>query len=102
MVTECLAQGIEDLQVEFGLDPDGDGEPNVYVADPSLAQMQTAVSARIYVLARSVERDIQYTNDKTYQLSNAPAYAPADNFLRRVFSVTVGMRNLVSLRTLRS
>jgi type IV pilus assembly protein PilW len=102
MITECLAQGIEDLQVEFGLDADGDGEPNVYVADPTIAEMQTAVSARIFVLARSVERDLQYTNDKTYRLSNAPAYAPADNFLRRVFSVTVGLRNMSSLRTLRS
>jgi type IV pilus assembly protein PilW len=102
VVTECLAQGIEDLQIEFGLDPDGDAEPNIFVPNPTLAQLQTAVAARIYVLARSADPDIQYTNGKTYQISNAPAYAPADNFYRRVFSVTVGLRNLASLRRLRS
>ena len=102
MVTECVAQGIENLQVEYGLDPDGDGEPNVFLASPTFAQMQTAVAARVYVLARSADRDIQYTNQKTYQLSNAPVYTPADNFYRRVFSVTVGLRNLANLRRLRS
>lgn len=102
MVTECLARGVEDLQVEFGLDSDGDGEPNVYVPNPALADLQTAVSTRIFVLARSAERDIQYTNNKTYTLSNGAVYTPADDFYRRVFSVTVGLRNLASLRRLRS
>jgi type IV pilus assembly protein PilW len=102
VATECLAQGIENLQVEYGLDPDGDGRPNVFLANPTFAQMQTAVAARVYVLARSSDADIQYTNQKTYRLSNAPAYTPADNFYRRVFSITVGLRNLASLRRLRS
>ena len=102
MVTECLAQGIENLQVEFGLDGDGDGEPNVYVENPTLGQMQSAVSARIYVLVRSAEADRRYTNPKTYEISNAPVYTPADNFYRRVYSITIGLRNLSSLQRLRS
>lgn len=102
MVPECLAQGIENLQVEFGLDTDDDAEPNVFVAAPTLAELQTAVAARIYVLARSTNEDKQYRNEKTYQLSNAPAYTPSDNFYRRVYSVTVGLHNLASLRKLGS
>lgn len=102
VTTECLAHGIENLQAEFGLDTDADGEPNVYVSNPTLAQLQTAVTARLYVLARSAEPDLQYTNGKTYTIGNAPAYTPADNFYRRVYSVTVGLHNLISLRRLRS
>lgn len=102
MTTECLARGIEDLQLEFGLDSDDDGEPNVYLADPTLAQMQTAVSARIHVLARTAEEDPHYTNDKTYSISNAPDYTPADGYYRRVFSIHVGLHNLRSLHLLRS
>lgn len=102
MNTECLARGIEDLQVEFGLDSDGDGEPNVYLAAPTLAQMQSAVAARIFVLARSAEEDAHYTNEKTYSISNAPDYTPADGYYRRVFSIHVGLSNLRSLRMLRS
>jgi len=102
MTTECLAQGIEDLQIEFGLDTNGDGEPNTYLANPTLVQMQTAVTARVFVLARSADPDMRYTNGKTYQISNAPAYTPADSFYRRVYSVTVGLKNMASLRKLRS
>lgn len=102
MTTECLAQGIENLQVEFGLDSDGDGEPNLYVPDPTLDQLQTAVAARIYVLARTTDEDFQYTNDKTYEISNAPAYTPADNYMRRAFSIDVGLHNVAGLHRLRS
>ncbi len=100
MVTECLAQGVEDLQVEVGLDSNGDGNPNVYLPNPTPAQMQNAVSARVFVLARSTQPDIRYTNEKVYSISNAPAYAPNDNFYRRVFSVVVGLRNLKALTNL--
>ena len=98
VVTECLAQGIENLQIEFGLDNDGDGDPNVFVADPTVAEMQLAVAARIIVLARSVRNDVQYTNSKTYTLSNAPAFQPNDNFYRRVYTVNVSLKNLRTLR----
>lgn len=100
MVTECLAQGIEDLQLEYGLDTNDDGTPNVYLPNPTPVQMQTVVSAKIYVLARSIESDIKYTNEKSYSISNAPLYEPNDNFYRRVFSIVVSMRNLKSLRIL--
>jgi type IV pilus assembly protein PilW len=102
MVTECLAQGIENLQIEYGLDTSGNGEPNIYVPNPTLAQLQTAVTARIDVLARSTEDDLRYTNGKTYTISNSPVFAPADNFYRRVYSITVGLHNLHFLRVLRS
>lgn len=102
VVTECLAQGIENLQVEFGLDDDGDGAPNYYASSPTLAELQTAVSARISVLARSADRDLQYTNDKTYRIANAPDFTPADNYYRRVFTVTVNIPNMQSLRLIGS
>lgn len=102
MVTECLARGIENLQVEYGLDSDGDGEPNLHLTNPTLAELQTAVSARIYILARAAENDPHYTNEKTYRISNAPDYTPGDGFYRRVFSINVRLHNLSSLRTLRS
>lgn len=100
MITECLAQGIEDLQVEYGLDADGDGQPDVYLTNPTQTEIQTVVAARIFVLARSVEFDVGYNDVKTYTLSNAPAYTPADNFHRRVSSVTVNVPNIRALALL--
>jgi len=93
MVTECIAQGIEDLQVEFGLDPDGDGTVNRYAPNPTLVELQDVISARVYILARTAEWDSGYTDQRTYAVSNAPAYTPNDNFHRRMYQMTVPMRN---------
>ena len=100
MVTECLAKGIENLQIEYGIDTNGNGNANAFVSAPTLAQMQGAVSARIYLLVSTLGTDTGYTNDKTYTVSNSPAYTPADDKHRRVFSTTVGIRNIRSLKLL--
>lgn len=97
MTTECLAVGIENLQIEYGIDTSGNGDANVFLSAPTLAQLQAAVAVRIFLLARTSEPDIQYEDDKTYFVSNAPAYSPNDRFHRRVFSMTVGLKNLRSL-----
>jgi Tfp pilus assembly protein PilW len=97
MTTECIATGIENLQVEYGIDTTEDGNPNMYLSSPTLADMQNVVSARIFLLARTSEIDTRYTNQKTFSVSNAPAYTPADSFHRRMFSTTVSIQNIRSL-----
>lgn len=97
MVTECLAAGIEDLQIEFGIDTSENGNPNVYLPNPTLAQIQDVVTARIFILARTTEIDTRYTNDKTYSVSNSGDFTPNDSFHRRVFSTSVSIQNIRSL-----
>jgi type IV pilus assembly protein PilW len=97
MTTECLATGIENLQLEYGIDTTSDGQPNVFLSNPSLAQIQDVVSARIFVLARTTEIDVRYTNAKTFSISNSPDYAPNDSFHRRVFSTSVSIQNIRSM-----
>jgi type IV pilus assembly protein PilW len=97
MMTECLAAGIEDLQVEYGIDLNDDGHPNIFLPNPTLEQMQSVVSARIFLLARTTDMDLRYQNNKSYTVSNAPAYTPGDNFHRRVVSTTVSIQNIRSL-----
>ena len=97
MVTECLATGIENLQIEYGVDTTDDGQPNLFVTNPTLAQMQTVVSARVFLLARTTDIDTRYTNTKTYSISNAPDFVPGDSFHRRVFSTSVSIQNIRSL-----
>ncbi len=97
MATECLATGIENLQLEYGIDTTSDGQPNIFLSNPSLAQIQDVVSARIFVLARTIETDTRYTNAKTFSISNSPDYAPNDSFHRRVFSTSVSIQNIRSM-----
>ncbi len=97
MTTECIASGIENLQVEYGIDRTDDGNPNLYLSSPTLTDMQKVVSARIFILARTSQIDTRYSNEKTFSISNAPAYTPQDSFHRRMFSTTVSIQNIRSL-----
>ncbi len=97
MATECLATGIENLQIEYGIDTTQNGQPNVYLSNPTLTQLQDVVAARIFLVARTTEIDTRYTNTKTYSVSNAPDFVPNDNFHRRVFSTSVSIQNIRSM-----
>ena len=97
MLTDCIATGIENLQIEYGIDTSGDGNPNAYMSAPTLADLQNVVSARIYLLARTTENDVRYTNQNTFSIGNAPDYSPNDSFHRRVYSTTVAIQNIRSM-----
>jgi type IV pilus assembly protein PilW len=100
MITECIAAGIEDMQVEYGIDITGDGFTNLYLPNPTLLEMQSVVAARITLLARSADFDTAYQNQKTYTLSNADPYTPQDKFHRQTLSTTVGIQNIRSLNAM--
>ena len=86
--------GIENLQIEYGIDTSQDGHPNVYLTNPTLAQIQDVVAARIFLIARTTDNDTRYVNNKTYSISNAPDLVPGDSFHRRVFSTSVSIQNI--------
>ena len=92
---DCFVEGIENIQIEYGIDSDADGTPNQYSADP--ADVDNIVSARIYILARSVGSVRNYTNDKVYNLGGVTVAAAGDRFMRKVFSTTVVLRNPYNL-----
>ena len=93
--TQCIAEGVEDLHVQFGIDTDSDGVANVYTAQPTLAQMEAAVSARLYLLVRTVEADPIYTNGNTYNLGDVAIAPFNDQFYRVVYSTTIALRNTI-------
>lgn len=88
--TECLAEGIENLHVEFGVDANNDGAPDYFDPDPaSLAQV---IAMRISLLGRSSDPDVHYTNPKTYYLGGL-AITPNDRYYRRELTSQVVLRN---------
>lgn len=89
----CLAGGIEQFHIQFGIDTDRDGVVNQYKSNPTAAEMAAALTARIYVLARSANTDVNYTNNKTYTLGDLVVNGGGDHYYRRVFSSTVRLRN---------
>ena len=95
MSTRCLVEGVENLQVEFGIDTDGDGVANRYDAAPDAVALAGAVSVKIYLLLRSLHEIAGYRNDKTYTLGRHRIAPGQDGFMRRVFTTTVQLRNRI-------
>lgn len=100
MVTESggVAHGIDYAHVMFGIDGNGDGVPDYYESTPTALEMRAAVTARIFVLARSIQPSAGYTNNKSYQLGDVQKdfSTNPDSFYRRVFTTTVQLRNRVN------
>lgn len=99
MSHQCVAAGIENMQLEFGFDNDGNGVADQFVqydagATPTADQLANVVGVRIHVLARSQEPDpdTAYVNDKTYQLGSTAVVA-SDRYYRRTLSSLVLVRN---------
>lgn len=99
MLEECLVEGIENLQLEYGIDFSGDGVANQYISAPNAAQFDLVTSVRIHLLARSVRPQVGYTNPKTYVMGDV-SIAPNDTFFRRAATTTVVLRNPTNLRNL--
>jgi len=91
--TQCIVEGVENMQIEFGIDEDGDQQANYFLTEPTDADLRAAVAARIYLLVRSVNPITGYTNDKSFSLGQTVVAPPADNYYRRVFQTTVLLRN---------
>ena len=95
VTSRCLVEGVENMQLEFGIDTDDDGVANQYKVAPTGAEIDRAVTARIHLLLRSILEIAGYRDDKTYALGQKVVAAQHDGFLRRVFSTTVVLRNKI-------
>jgi type IV pilus assembly protein PilW len=95
---EELVQGVENMQLEFGLDNDpnnaGDRMVDNYVAASATTDWQQAIAVRVALLVRSVEQYGADADQRTYQLlTNTTVNAPGDRRLREVFTTTIGIRS---------
>jgi type IV pilus assembly protein PilW len=108
-----VIRGVEDIQVEFGVDPgqdnNGDGVPDddsgdgmaddvngdskIYVApDNAYAKSGQVVSVRFWVRVRAEEPEQGYRDSRTYNYAGI-VFKPDDQFRRTLMSRTVFLRN---------
>ena len=91
MVEDCLAEGVENLQIEWGIDS---GSGVNYLFAPTVAQLESARMARIHILVRSTSKNTVGSRDaKTFQLADEVAQTFTDGVLRRAFTTTVQLKN---------
>ena len=97
MDKQCLIEGVQNMQLEFGLDIDSDGYPERYVQDPTAADMENAVTIRLYLLMRSPYTVPDYEDIKSYSFGGIDLAAPGDKYIRRVHTTTIKIRNVRKL-----
>jgi len=111
---EEILPGVEDLQVQFGIDPTGaNGIATQYInplAAAALPATSQIVAVRIWLLLRAEAPETGFVDNRVYQYGNrstangtvsslavatsaGKAYAPGDNFRRLLVSRTVMIRN---------
>lgn len=99
MMTVPIAEGIENIQVYYGLDADGDGAPDqgAYSSDPgTVAGWMQAVTAQVYVLARNTQTSTSYSDSKTYALGPSVTVTPSGTDLlyrRHVYASLMRLKN---------
>lgn len=96
---ESIAEGIENLQIDYGIDTSGDGVPDsIATAPATVPDWSNVTSVDVFVLARNVKRVVGTTDPKTYNLGRAGAVTPGGNFKRHVFTSNVRIVNPASRR----
>lgn len=100
MEEDCLAEGVENLQVEWGIGSQASTTVENYLANPSQAQLMEARTARIHILVRATTNNVAASSDaKVFSLADLsnftpPADDPPQAVLRRAFTTTVQLKNL--------
>jgi type IV pilus assembly protein PilW len=88
-----LIDGIEQMQVLYGVDTDDDDFPNRYLVSTAVPDMLDVISIRLMLLARSGSDSI--TEDFQKYSYNSANVTAGDQRLRQVFSTTIALRNRI-------
>ena len=88
-----LVEGIEDMQILYGIDTDNDEFPNQYQPADAVADFDDVVSVRVSLLVRSID-DFVTEDPQTYTYNGATVTA-GDRRIRQSFSSTIALRNRI-------
>lgn len=100
-----LAEGIENMQLEYGLDSDGDGVADSFGTTVNASDWGNVVSVKLHLLARTLSPSMGYTDRKSYVLgSNANGQqnvisAANDKYKRHVFTSLIGLPNVAGRKS---
>lgn len=95
-----IAEGIERLEVRFGVDTNGDERVDVYLDANAIgaADWGSVYSVQVSLLARAPQAYGAELDNQTYTLLSDPAVTAGpfgDRHLRKVFVATVAVRNQI-------
>ena len=92
-VIEEVAEGIENMQVLYGIDTNDDKFAEKYVTAEQVIDHANVVNLQIGLIARSPNSAKSISVPKTLTLLGTNIVIPADNKIRFAFTTTVKLRN---------
>lgn len=98
----AIAQGIERLEFDYGIDANNDGAPDAWsrcadAAPCTAANWANVVAVRVSVLARNAEASAGFTDTKTYDLGLVGTVGPATGYAahkRHAYQAVVRLNNV--------
>ena len=87
-----IADGVENMQLLYGVDSDDDQSADFYVDADSVSDFSTVVSIRVSLLIRSRDRVTSAPMAFTY--GGITTTDPGDRRMRLVFNTTIALRNI--------
>src|SRR5690606_40811409 len=108
LAQSALVRGVQDLQVQLGIDTDGDGTPNLFANPGEYPDQARIVAARDWLLLRAESLDPYHDDSFNSYIYGDRRYVPGDagsdneteffpnpeNYRRLLISKTVALRNL--------
>jgi hypothetical protein len=99
VTSEEVIAGIEDLQVQYGIDTTGDQSVNMYVDFDDVADPATILVARVWLRVRAEQLEQGYDEDVTYRYADRSfkasdtGVATDTKFRRLLVTKTIELRN---------
>jgi type IV pilus assembly protein PilW len=92
---EELVEGVQQMQLQFGVDTTGDAVVDSYVDANAVTNWANVYSVSIAMLVRSLEQYDTDRDKRAYTLLNVTVPAANDRYMREVFTTTANIRNRV-------
>jgi type IV pilus assembly protein PilW len=88
-----IVPGVEDMQIQFGVDTTADGNADLYVNPESVPAGGRITAARIWLRVIAEERELGFVNNALFNYANANFGALGDDRRRVLISKTIQIRN---------
>lgn len=95
--TEVLVEFVEQFQLAFASDTDGDFAADRYDSPTNVPNWNDVIGVSIDVVIRNDQKGLEFTDDTDYDLVGGYTYEVAtsdENYRRKVYSKAVNIRNI--------
>lgn len=91
--TQTIAENIEDMQLQYGVDSNSDGRPDQWNPAAGVSDWNSVIGVQIFLLAKSSKMEKDYTNNHVYAFADRPAAGPYNDRYHRLL-----LQRLITLR----